>query len=79
MKKKELNKISDIIRKDSLYIDGEFSEMLSKDLTKVLSEYFELDKKTDLKIEKNEDKISVKITATAKKIKYFNKIEQFGY
>ncbi|MBQ9513955.1 MAG: hypothetical protein IJR66_03140 [Clostridia bacterium] len=73
-KKKEMIRISSMIENDRLYLTDNFSVLLSKDVERVLTDYFDGVSGIKLAIEKGNGCYISNITFNALRIKTFNSI-----
>ena len=75
-KKSSVVRIENLINGDRLKHSGEFSELLTGDVNRVLKDYFEYKGKPQLEVAKTGNTFSVKITLTANGIRAFSFIPQ---
>lgn len=70
-KRKDLLRLETILEKDRLSIGQEYVDLIASDLQKLLADYMELKDKVTVTIKKDDKDFSVKISATAKRLKTF--------
>lgn len=72
MKRKAIyERIGGVIEADKSPIDERCERLFSRDLARVLAEYFDLDGEPSVKIERLENKFSVEIAFLADRVKNF--------
>ena len=78
MKKKngELGRLKSIIETDRLSVGANFDELIESDLTKLLSDYFDLKGEVKIFIEKQNGIYNLSIEANAVRIKPFGSIPE---
>lgn len=74
---KEMSRIISLIENERLSLKGNFEELLSSDILRVLKDYFDLSGSPEITITKNEKKYTVSINIDASGIKCFNSIPDY--
>lgn len=74
MNEVELERYKNAISSDFKNVREEFSDLLTSDLTSVLSDYFNFDGKIKLEVSKSSSNLLVDISFCATSLKYFNKL-----
>lgn len=76
IKRKQMLRLKEVLTLDRNEKGDEFINLLKKDLTNVLSEYFVFEKSIDCDLEKEGEIIKVKINLDASRIKPFGTIPE---
>ena len=76
IKKSNIMRMENIINNDRMKSGGDFVELVTGDIDKVLKDYFDYKGYPKLEIAKNGGVFSVKVTVTAERIKAFSVLPQ---
>ncbi len=71
---KELIRVQNVIEKDRLNIGEGFTDLFTVDFTKLIGDYFEIQKKPELEIIKDRSGYKVQITFYSNRLKVFNQL-----
>lgn len=74
MKGNDIERYKTVIKSDVCSVREEFSNLLLKDLSLLLTEYFNFDGKVKLDIAKSGNALMVDVCFCASSLKYFNKL-----
>lgn len=67
----QLTRLKSVIETDRLLVSGNFNELVIKDLTKVLKDYFDIKSLPELTLTKNGNTYLVEINLVATRVKTF--------
>ncbi len=70
----DIQRINNVIKKDNEILGEKFIQLISLDVSKVVGEYFYLNKKPMINIEKNGKEIIVNISFVAENVKQFKNL-----
>lgn len=69
--KKEVLRLQNLIENDRLKINGDFEELVMRDIDKILKEYFDYKNMPQIAIVKNNGKYKINISVCSTRIKSF--------